>query len=240
MELSLKDILSVLIAKWWLIITTTILGGIFSFIVSEYVIPPKYESDLSLYVFNADINNVNGSNYNDLIVAQKLVKTYIAALQTDKFLDSVIEDSEIDIDALELRKMIKMQDVLETELFKITVKSGSPSQSLRIANSIAKLAPRGVETIVQTGRTEIVDIPKMAKKPSSPNITLNTLIGIMVGFIISCGVVLLIYVLDTGIKSEEEIMSKYEISILGSIPIVEEGKKNAKKSVTTKYKSKNI
>ena len=74
-------------------------------------------------------------------------------------------------------------------------------------------------------------IPVLPDQPSSPNILLNTLIGALLGFIISCIIILLLDMLDIKIKSKEEIANKYSLPILGSIPLYSEDKKHEKNKI---------
>lgn len=222
-EIDLKDILLLLWSKIWIILIATCATGLLSFIINNYFITPTYQSRLSLYVFNADVSTKETSA-NDLLIAQRLVNSYIAVLQSDKFLNKVIEDTHLNTTAKKLRKKIDMNAIKDTELFEIVVSENSPSQALKIANSITKLAPSGVEQIVKTGRTEVVDTPILADQPSSPNISRNTIIGSLIGFAIACAVVIFRDMFDITIKSKEELINKYSIPILGSIPLVEEEK----------------
>ena len=51
-EIDLKDLLLELLAFWKLIAVATILAGVIGFVVSEFVLVPKYQSTSSLYVLS--------------------------------------------------------------------------------------------------------------------------------------------------------------------------------------------
>lgn len=224
LDLSLKDLIVILLSKIWIIILSMIITAIGAFAISSYIIKPVYQSRLSLYVFNGDVKTKETSN-NDLLMAQRLVNSYMAVLQSDKFLNEIIHDVNLNTTPKQLKKSIKMSSITDTELFEIIVSSNTPSEAFKIANSIVKLAPKGVEKIVQVGRTEVVDTPIMAETPSSPNILLNTIIGAILGFIGSIAIILLFDMLDVKVKSKEEITAKYSVPIIGSAPLYMEDKK---------------
>lgn len=225
--IDLLEVFNLLLSKIWLIVASAVVCALGAFIISNYLITPTYQSRLSLYVFNGESHGKEASN-NDLVMAQRLVNSYMAVLQSDKFLNSVIRDVGLDITPEDLSKNIKMSAMKDTELFEILVSASTPNMAFKIANSFVKLAPQGVERIVQTGRTEIVDTPRMAEKPSSPNIFKWVLFGAMVGLLISSGIIIVSDLLDTKIKSKEDITNRYSVPILGSIPLCMEEKKNAK------------
>ena len=224
MEIDLREIIYLLLSKIWLIVFVGLFGGLVAFIYSNYFIDPVYQSKLSLYVFNADAK-VKETSTNDLLMAQRLVNSYIAVLKSDKFLNEVIDDVHLDTKPEKLRKKVIMEAIKDTELFEVTVEAPSPNLALKIASSITKLAPRGVEQIVKTGRTEVVDTPVLADKPSFPNIKVSTIIGVVIGLVVASGGIILKDMFDITVKSKEEIINRYSVPILGSIPLVGGGKK---------------
>ncbi|MEG0579278.1 MAG: capsular biosynthesis protein, partial [Niameybacter sp.] len=57
--------------------------------------------------------------------------------------------------------------------------------------------------------------------PSSPNVLLNTLIGFMLGGVLSVLGVLVAAMLDNRVKDEEDLKKYYDMPILGAIPDLE-------------------
>ena len=224
MEIDLREVFFLLLSKIGVIILSSVILAIGALIISNYFITPTYQSRLSLYVFNEETQKKETSS-NDLMMAQRLVNSYIVVLQSDKFLNRVIDDVYLDMIPEELRKRLEFSAVKDTELFEIVVSAPTPNIAFKIANSIAKLAPSGVEQIVKTGRTEIVDTPVVASKQSSPNVLINTIIGALIGFIGSCVVIVILDMFNTKIKSKEDITDRYAVPILGSIPLHSEVKK---------------
>lgn len=77
-----------------------------------------------------------------------------------------------------------------------------------------------IKNITKTGSAEVVDraVPRM--NPSSPNIVVNTAIGILLGAFISILYTILYDLFDTRIKGEDDIRRHYKIPVLGSIPVL--------------------
>ena len=67
-------------------------------------------------------------------------------------------------------------------------------------------------------RVSIVDNASLPTTTSSPNIKQNTFIGIFVGIIIGIAIIFIRELLDTRIKDEDELKTKYNIPVLGIIP----------------------
>lgn len=88
----------------------------------------------------------------------------------------------------------------------------------KIANSIAKIAPKEIVRVVKAGGVEIIDYAKVPTAPSSPNLTKNVFIAALAGFFLSFLVFFLYEFFDTTITSERDIEGEFEIPILGTVP----------------------
>ena len=66
---------------------------------------------------------------------------------------------------------------------------------------------------------EVVDRAVVKMSPVSPNVMKNTVIGLMIGFLLSAGVIVLRELTDTTIRSEEMLLEKMpDIPILAVVP----------------------
>ena len=69
----------------------------------------------------------------------------------------------------------------------------------------------------------------MPKAPTSPDVARNTAVGALLGLVIAAMIVILLAMIDTTIRSEEDLIDAFEIPILGVIPKLpekEEGGEN--------------
>ena len=82
---TIKDLIFLFLGHIWWIICAAVVGAAGTFLVSSYVIPQQFQSNISMYVKNSEKQNQEqqGINNNDLTVSKSLVSTYIFILNND-------------------------------------------------------------------------------------------------------------------------------------------------------------
>lgn len=221
-EYSLSEIFSILITRIWIIVLCVILGTTGTFLVTKYVIQEEYTASVSMYVApNSGSVNLLAS-LSELNYAQEVVNTYIEILKTDVFLNSVSKTSGYKYTANQLNEMISMEAVNNTEIFKVQVTTNDPRQSLIIANSISLLAPGKIIEIKDADAVRVVDPASLPIEPSSPNILMNTAIGLILGLMLGVMLAFILSILDKRIKGEEDIVNHYDVPILGMVPTIKQ------------------
>lgn len=202
--------------------TVTLVGGIIAFCISRYMLDPTYTSRISMYVNNNAQKENTVANINDINASQKLVSTYIEILKSDTVLGKVLEETNLPHTTAELREMLTANSINGTEIFEVKVTTENPEEAALIANTIATMAPDEIIRVVKAGSVELIDQAVVATVPTSPNVLLNTIIGFMLGGVLSVLAVLVLAMLDNRIKSEEDLKKHYDIPILGAIPDLED------------------
>ena len=225
MELSILEIIHILIKKIWVILLATVVGFSAAFLVSTFLIAPMYTSSCQMYVNPGNAESSTGTyigDYGDLQYAQKLVNSYIIILKTDTFLHDVAATANLPYSASQIRGMLSLSSINNTEFFEVQIESKSADDSFKLVKTITELAPSEIIRIRESDSVKIVSPATNPMGPSSPNILLNAMIGAMLGFVAAAAIVILVEVLDTRVKSEEDITSHYDIPVIGCIPLYEE------------------
>lgn len=221
-EISLQEIFMILWNKVWVIILCTLIGGVAAFGISAFVLDPTYTSRVSMYV-NSNTERENTiANLNDINASQKLVSTYIEILKSDNVLSKVITETGFHYTPEQIRKMLTASAVNGTEIFEVKVTTKDADEAAVIANTIAAVAPEEIIRVVKAGSVELIDEAVPATSPSSPNVLLNTIIGLMLGGVLSVLGVLVAEMLDNRIKTEDDLKKGYDFPILGTIPDLED------------------
>ncbi|MDF3003687.1 MAG: lipopolysaccharide biosynthesis protein [Oscillospiraceae bacterium] len=219
-SIDIIELASILLKRIWIIILVTILFAATVFGVFKFLVPPTYTAQTLLYVNNNNqYSGISNVNLNDLNASQKLVNTYIVILQNDKIIEQVAQRCNLQYEELkDVSRMITMKSVNNTEVFSISVTSTSPELSAKMANTMAGMAPEEIIRVVKAGSVEVISQAEPPAKPSGPNSVRNGVIGGLLGLILSCGCVLLYEMLDITVKGEEDLVSHYNVAVLGEIP----------------------
>ena len=221
-EIDLMHILEVLLGRVWTIIICGAIGAAIMFAVSAFLITPKYESSAMFYVNNNNLSFGNSSfsiSSSDISASQSLVDTYIVILKTRNTLDTVIEKGNLDYSYAKLAGMISASAVNATEVFKVTVTSEDPVEACTIANTIAQVLPDKISEIVTGSGAKVVDYAVVNAQKVSPSIKKYTAIGLLVGAVLACALIVLQDIFDDTIRDDNFLLTTYEdIPVLAVIP----------------------
>ena len=97
-SIDLAHIFKCVASKVWLVVIAAVVAATLGFVISAFLITPKYSSSLMLYVNNTNYNSTGNTTVSssELSAAQSLVKTYGEILNNRTTLDLVIEQVEAD------------------------------------------------------------------------------------------------------------------------------------------------
>ncbi|MBR5480024.1 MAG: hypothetical protein IKU84_07580 [Clostridia bacterium] len=205
--------------KIYWVITAAVLGGAVAFLVSYFMMTPIYSATASLYVYNGEKISDRVSQ-SDLVASQQLVETYIVILKSDSVLEEVSRRTGDEFTAEEIRDMLSASSTNGTEAFTITVRNKNPETAQRLVNTVIEVLPGEIIRVVKAGAVEIIDRAKVPEDPSSPNIPLNTAVGILLSFVLCVAIIIARSMFDTTVHSEDDL-SEFNIPILGVIPALD-------------------
>lgn len=223
------DIVSLIRALWknaLIIALVAVLFGCATFGVTAFMVEPEYQATASMYVNNSSFSLGSTSfsiSSSDLSASNSLVSVYLYILESRTTLEEVIQAAELTYTPDELKKMISTTSVSKTGAFEVTVTSQNPAEVELIANSIAKILPERIAEIVDGTSVRIVDYAIIPSRRSGPNLVQNTILGILIGGILSVIVIILKYMLnDTSgmmIQSVDDLRAMYpDMMVLATIP----------------------
>lgn len=224
-ELTLGDIFAVILKRFWLIVLCAVIGLSGAYIGTTYFMTKQYTASTSLFVRSDSDNKTAQALATDLNISMRLVDTYMVILKSDSVLSEVANKLNLGYSAGDIGKMIKTSPVEETEVINVSVTNPNPAHAQLIANTIAETAPAEIIRVVKVGSVEILDKAKLPSAPSSPNVKINSLIGLLAGLVLSILISLLLEMINTSVKGEEDLREKYpSCPILGNIPNMDESK----------------
>ena len=233
-ELDLKEVFNLFLGKAFQIIFIVILTAIIGAIYSYGFITPKYSSSTTLLLTgttNDETASTNTVTTTDLTLNSKLVSTYSELVKSKKVLRQVISNLNLDLSEGALRSNVSVISVKDTEIIKITVANENAAYSARIVNEIAKVFSGVVSDYYNIDNVNIVDEAEVSNTPSNINHGKDIIIFAFAGLVIAVVYVLLANMLDTTVKSQEDIEKGFGLPVLVSIPYIDNfnGEKGGKK-----------
>ena len=220
-DIDLGRIFRAVMDRAWLVAVVSALCAVLLFVGTFFFITPQYTSSAMFYVNNNAFNVGDAAlsiSNGDLVTSRGLVDSYIVILNTRETLNDVIDYAGSSHTYGSLRGMISAQAVNETEIFQVSVTSPDPQEAERLANAIAYILPKRIGTLIDGTSAKVVDAAVVPSSPSSPSYTKNTLLGFLLGFVLSVGVIVLREIFDITIRSEEDVGLVCTHPILAAVP----------------------
>ena len=222
-EISLKDLFSIFVKRLWIIIICAILCGIIAYIYNKNHVVPIYRSEVMFCI--APVGQLDSEyneyaklqmEYQSMLYAKQIINTYVQIFQTNTFKTKLAEDYYENY-GKRINGSVSAYEIVDTELFKISVISTSKDDAYEAAKQVETTAP---ETIVEIKDSDSIRMVDKALKPEFPinnNTNRNTFVGIIFGALLAYGISLLIFIFDRRIRGEEDLKNHYDIPILGGI-----------------------
>ena len=221
--IDLRDIWRIFKKGKWILVSLPLVAILTSGIISFFVLTPRYEASTTLMVGKTyDGPNAVMMQYNDILTANQLVKTYSQIAKSRSVSEKVIESEKLKVTPEEISKQIEVKPVKDTQLIQITVEDISPERAARMANFTASVFIGKVIEIMKVDNVNIVDKAVTPQEPIKPNKKLNIIIAGVVSLMVALGLVFLIEFLDRTIRTGDDIKRHLELPVLGAIPKIDQ------------------
>ncbi len=222
--IDLKSIVHLLLNKIVWILISCFLGGVIAYGYSTWVITPTYTSYAKMYVqgSSAEADTVSST---DVSIRLRIVPAYQEKLSSNDFKDllynSLKEDGTKVGKKDQVRIRIATNDVVADALY-ISVNSTNPELSYLVCDRITTMAADAVAPMYAGFTLDKLDSARQPVAPTSPNVRTNTILGLLISFVLSCGIVILFYMLDTTIRDAEHVAELTKLRFMGDIPDMNE------------------
>ncbi len=222
MNISIKLILQELIRRAWIVVLCAVLGLCVAFTYTKFFIAPVYTtsmkvSALSNLLDDESVSSV-GSYINMMTLAQRRVETYLVLMDTTPFYMQVAQTSGTGYTAGAVKSMLEFKQVEDMGIFTVRVTGTDPQAIKAIADAVAQEMWPFIETYQSHTTIMVIEPPVLPTAPTNQIMRTNCAMGILLGAMLSAGIIALIAFFDTHIKDEKTLTQRYDIPVLGSIP----------------------
>ncbi|MDO5522257.1 MAG: Wzz/FepE/Etk N-terminal domain-containing protein [bacterium] len=225
-EIDLRELFYVLKSKIAIILAVTAICGIGMAIYTSFVIEPKYSSTSKIYVMSKGDSALSLS---DLNLSTGLTADYVELIESRPVMEQVINNLNLSMKYEELLSLVSITNPADTRILHITVTYTDALVAEKLANDIVAVAQKSISSIMNTDEPSIVESAISTGQKVSPNNMKNTLIAVIIGLLLSCGVIVLVHILDDTVKSPEDVERYLGLNTLAMIPDDMDGVKGANK-----------
>ena len=222
-ELDLKELFTIFWNRRLEIILITLIVAVIGIVYSYFFVVPEYKASTTLVLAQSSANLEQSGDgaitQTDLTLNSKLVATYRELMKSKAVLRRVVDSLKIEgLTEDSIRKNVFIEAITDTEVIEITVKNLDPNLAAQIANKIAEVFREKVIEIYNISNIYVLDRAEPSELPCNINHTKDIVIFMLMGFVASIIFVLMYSVLDTTIKTEQDVENITGLLVLSTIP----------------------
>lgn len=215
-EIDLLELFRAILKHIKLIIVLCILFGVGGFFGTKLLITPTYTASTSIYL-TPQISESGSLDYNSQMANSKLVTNAVNLLTQNNIMSEVAKDVGLE-SAEKVKDVVTVTNESDTEIITISATTTDPKLSKDIANDTVSTFIRTMQKNLNVSNIEVVDKAKLSYVPSGPNVKKNTLLAVMVGFVLGCGYAVLRFLFDNRLRTKEEAEKYLGIPVFCEIP----------------------
>lgn len=214
-ELDLRELFHVIRKRIVLVLILPVICAVAAGSVSYFLLKPVYQASVSIIISQEPGVQLTES---DVMMYQDLVKTYTEIAKSSVVAERAVDDGNLNISAGALQGGLTVESEAGTQVLKLSVKSGQPSDAAKQAEAAAQAFLQESKRLLPSGTVNIMDHAKVPKAPIKPNKRLNVIIAFAVGLMAAVGLALLMEFMNDNIRSEEDVEKYLGVRVIGIIP----------------------
>lgn len=231
-NITIQKILAVLLHRIAFIIASAIIMGLLLFLYSSVIVKPMYSTSAMIFVQNYDkrdansqdstapsnAQNGNSNNSSNNAQAKKIFSSDISGSNSLAGICVTLFQNSDEITQLYDGCSVTMEVNDSTFYITITVNGNDPQKCANVANQISEKCIDVYSKHFDYGQIGVIRTAKEPTAPYSPNKLKNSLIGVAIGFILACVISILLEMIDTTIKPDEDLSEIYKVPVFAEIP----------------------
>ena len=220
-ELDLKELFNMFWTRKVHIILITLIFMVVGIIYSYVFVSPVYMSYTTLVLATASESTSTSETITttDITLNNNLVSTYSELIKSKTVLRQVIDNLGISRSEDSLKNAVSVSAVKSTQLIEIDVTDANPTEAKMIADEIAKVFSSKVSEIYNINNVHVVDEAEVSDVPYNINHMKDLVIFAFIGIVVACIYVLIANMLDTTVKTQEDVEKKLGLTVLTTIPL---------------------
>lgn len=232
--IDLKELIYTLLDKWIIIFISAFFCALIGMCSAMFMMPEKFDSKTSIYIYN---QQDDGMTYSDLQTGSTLTKDYEVLIKGRTVLESVIEKLDLDLSYSDLYGMVSVSVPDSTRIVEITVETTDPYLSREIADEVRETASANIAEVMGIDAVNVVEKANLPEKKSGPSIKKYTVLGGMAGGVLVCGIIVILFLFNDTIRTQDDVERYLGLSTLGIIPVNENANAGKKKRRFKKQKN---
>lgn len=202
-----------------LIIISMLLVAVIAFVFTTFFIDKKYASQARIYI-TPKVTEEGTVDYSSLTSGNLMVNNYMSILKGENLLRNVSE--AIGTDFSIVNSSLSVSNDANTQIITIKSTTDDPELSKAIVDQTVSSFQSDMQELLNIQNLVVIDSAKVNSSPVSPNVKMNTLMGALIGAMLSGGYVFIMFILDKRLRNKKEAEEYLGIPVLAEIPWYED------------------
>lgn len=219
--MDLRDYLGIARRRWRLIVSVVLASiGIAALVTVQAT--PQYQSKARLFVSTSQSDT--SAAYQGGLFSAERVTSYADLVSGRELSSRVIDRLDLSMDPEELADKITATVVPETVIMQITVTDSNPQRAQRLTQAVSEELTQFVAELETAPgkrrapiKATIVDAASLPEAPVSPRPLRNMGLATMAGLLLGLGVAAVRELLDTSMKTSEDVTQAAGSPVMGTI-----------------------
>lgn len=220
--MTLLELLTLLRKHLKLVIMLPIVCMVAMGLASVLMMNDTYTATTDMYVLaSSEGSNSSSALSSDLSASQMLTNDVATLLQSDR----VMSDAAEQLGLPNLRGYnITVTSESTTRVITLQVTSSDAQGSANVANALADCVSNVAQEVMNVESVNVIDEAPTPEAPSGPNRMLYVAVAAMAGLFAAVAIVVLMDVIDTRVRSAEDVEELLELPVIGRIPEMKGGR----------------
>lgn len=219
-EINLKELFNYFMSKISILIIALLVVIILGNIYSLFIKTPLYQSTTKL-VLVSESNTQTGVTQGDVQLNSSLVATYTEIIKSRDIISKVIDNLNLKDETVEsLTKKVSVSTTTNTQTIIIKVSDADNNKAKVVSDELAKVFSEEITSIYKLDNVHIYEKASLSEKPYNINFKKELVIYTAGGIVLGCGIIFLMFMLDTSVKTSEDVEEKLGLTLLGIVPKV--------------------
>jgi polysaccharide biosynthesis transport protein len=210
-----------LVALWrhkYILIATVLVFVVVTAFVSKVVLDDEFEATATMWV----TQNQDTQSFDAVQAGQVLARTYSDVIYSENVAALVARELPFETTPAEVKQSISVDALPETQLLEITAVSPDAKRAQLLANTYAETVTDYARNDLEGAEGSSISLADRAvfpAQPARPLPTLYTLLAGLLGLVVGSALALLAAVLDTRVRSPEELAEIAGVPILAQVAL---------------------
>ena len=218
--MTLLELLALLRKKLGLVIALPVICAIVAAVYCWGLMPNQYTAETAIYALTksstqADPNS-EAVTATDLNASQMLANDFAELVKNDQIQEETAQALGLpDLSEYE----VKVVSSTTTRVIKVQVTGGDPESAALVANKLAEEIGSTAVRIMNVEAVNVITEAKAPENPSGPQRKLYTLVALLAGLFVAIAIAVVMDMLDTTVRNDEEAAELLEAPVIGRFPL---------------------